>query len=163
MKPSLRSIIFPIILSGVFNSGIMFTFNKTCQRFRSNGQRINFLHQLLVWTQWLCAHDDVAQLRVNLGIQTSITNQIDDPAFGFTWLHVQLIGQHADGDALMDATECFENHQASVLNELIQPNDNEKVIDDNRLAFVQLQARTFKIEIDVQMFEEFGDWIAIRV
>lgn len=63
----------------------------------------------------------------------------------------------------MDATECFENHQTCILNELIQPDDDEEIVDDHRLAFVQFETGTFKIKVHVQMLKEFSDWITIGV
>lgn len=63
----------------------------------------------------------------------------------------------------MDATECFEDHETCVFNEFIHPNDDEEIVNDNRLAFVQFQTCTFKIEVHQQMFQEFGDWITVGV
>lgn len=105
----------------------------------------------------------MAQFRVDFGIEPSISDQIDDPAFGFIRFHVQFVGQHANGDALMDATECFEDHQTGILDEFVQPHRHKEIVIQNGLAFVQLQTGTFEIEIDQQMFQEFGDWIAVCV
>lgn len=63
----------------------------------------------------------------------------------------------------MDATECFKNHETCIFNELIHPNGDKEIVVDDLLAFVQFETGTLEIEIDQQMFQEFSDWIAIRV
>lgn len=63
----------------------------------------------------------------------------------------------------MDAAKRFENHETCIFNEFVHPNNDEEVIVDDGLAFVQLEPGTLEIEIDEQMLQEFGDWIAIRV
>lgn len=63
----------------------------------------------------------------------------------------------------MDATECFKDHQACAFDELIEISVDEEVIDDDVLALMQLQSCAFEVEVDVQMLEEFCDWIFVRV
>lgn len=63
----------------------------------------------------------------------------------------------------MDSTECFENHETRTLNEIGQPLQEEEVVIQFRLAFVQLGPGALEVKVDVQMFEEFGDRIAVRV
>jgi hypothetical protein len=59
----------------------------------------------------------------------------------------------------MDAAERLENHEPSILDELVQAANDEKVVQDDGLAFVQLEASAFKVKVDVQMFQKFCDWI----
>lgn len=66
-------------------------------------------------------------------------------------------------DALMNATECFKDHQSCALDELIEITVDKEVVKNDILAFVQLQTSTFEIEVDVQMFQELGDWILVGI
>lgn len=111
----------------------------------------------------MSAHDDVAEFAVNLGVETGITNEVDDPAFGDVGLHVELLSEHADGDALVDATECLEDHEPSVLHELVEESDEEEIVEHHRLTLLQLLTRSVKIKIDVEMLQELRDRVAIGV
>lgn len=68
-----------------------------------------------------------------------------------------------NGDALMDPAECLEDHQTRILHKLVQPLDDEEIVDDHRLAFVQLGARTLKVKVDVETLEELGNGIPVGV
>jgi len=105
----------------------------------------------------------MAKFRIDLGIQPGIADKIDDPALRLVGLHVQLIGQHANGDALVDAAECLEDHQTGVLHELVEAGHNEKVIQDHCLALVQLQTRSLEVKVHIQALQELGDGIAVSV
>lgn len=63
----------------------------------------------------------------------------------------------------MDATERLEDHQTCALNELIEVSVDEEVIDDDILAFVQLQSSAFEIKVDVQVLQELGDGVFVGV
>lgn len=63
----------------------------------------------------------------------------------------------------MNATESFKDHQTSIFYKLLQAPDNEEIIDDDRLAFVQLHSGAFEIEIHVQVLQEFSDWVLVSV
>lgn len=63
----------------------------------------------------------------------------------------------------MNTTECLEDHQTRILHELIQPWDDEEIVDDHRLAFVQLHSSSLKVKVHIETFEELGDRIPIRV
>ena len=49
------------------------------------------------------SHDDVAFFRVDLGVQSGVSDHVDDPFFRVLLGHVQLLRQHADRDALVDS------------------------------------------------------------
>lgn len=68
-----------------------------------------------------------------------------------------------DADALMNPTECFENHEPRVLDEFVQQSDEEKIVENNGLAFLKFLTGTIKVEVDVQMLKELGDRITVRV
>lgn len=63
----------------------------------------------------------------------------------------------------MDATECLEDHQTSTFNEFIKISVDEEIVDDDILAFVEFQAGALEVKVDVQMFQEFCDWIFVCV
>lgn len=63
----------------------------------------------------------------------------------------------------MNATECLEDHQTCAFDKFLEISVDEEVINDDVLTFVKLQASTFEIKVDVQMFQELGDWILVGV
>ena len=63
----------------------------------------------------------------------------------------------------MNAAESLENHETRTFDKLIEITVDEKVIDDHILALLQLHAGAFEVEVDVQMFQEFCDWIFVCV
>lgn len=63
----------------------------------------------------------------------------------------------------MNATECFKDHQSRAFDKLIEISVDEKVVEDDILAFVQLQTSTFEVEVDVQVLQELGDWVLVGI
>lgn len=63
----------------------------------------------------------------------------------------------------MDTTESFEDHQARAFDKLIEITVDEEVVENDVLALVKLQAGAFEVEVDVQMFQEFCDWVFVRI
>lgn len=63
----------------------------------------------------------------------------------------------------MNPAEGLEDHETRVLHKLIQTSDDEEVVDDDRLAFVQLQAGALKVKVHVEMFQELCDGVLVRV
>lgn len=49
----------------------------------------------------------------------------------------------------MDAAESFEDHETSVLNELLEARDKEEIRQEHCLALVQFPAGRFKVEVYV--------------
>ena len=54
-----------------------------------------------------------------------LPDEVDDPPLCLLGGHVELLGQHGDGDALVDAAERLEDHQPRVLDEVIQAGNLE--------------------------------------
>lgn len=63
----------------------------------------------------------------------------------------------------MNATECFENHQTSILYKFINTRHNEEIVDDHCLAFMEFHSGTIEVEIHVQAFQELGDRVTVCV
>lgn len=76
----------------------------------------------------MVAHDDMVCGGVDLGVQTRVTDEVDDPALGGLLVHVQLLGQHGDIDLLVDAAVRLEDAQASVFHEFVAAGAEEEVI-----------------------------------
>lgn len=68
-----------------------------------------------------------------------------------------------DADALMDATEGLEDKQASVLNEVLQTSNQEKVIHENHLTLSQLLLGTIEVKLDVETHDKLCDGIFVGV
>lgn len=164
----------------MFNA--VLSFDEFGEGFGADRERVDLLDKLLVRAELLSSHNDVAEFRVDLGVETSVTDEIDDPALGLLLVHVQLVSEHPEidfalvtvllplkyqnllaGDALMYATECLENHQSRALDEFVQVSVDEEIVHDDVLALMELSTCTLEVEVDVQVLEELGDWILVRV
>ena len=65
------------------------------------------LDELLLGEVGLHVHDNRSLFGVNLIFQCSIPDKVHDLSLCLIRGHVELLGHHADGDALVDATEGF--------------------------------------------------------
>ena len=63
----------------------------------------------------------------------------------------------------MDATEGLEDKQASVLNEVLQTSNQEKVIHENHLTLSQLLLGTIEVKLDVETHDKLRDGIFVGV
>ena len=63
----------------------------------------------------------------------------------------------------MDATEGLEDKQASILNEVLQTSNQEKVIHENHLTLSQLLLGTIEVKLDVQTHDKLCDGIFVGV
>ena len=68
-----------------------------------------------------------------------------------------------DGDAMMNATEGFEDQQTGILHEFIGTTDEEKVVVQHIGTVAQFLLRAIEIEMNVKTFEKLGDRIAESV
>ena len=90
-------------------------------------------------------HDDVPKLRVNFGVQLGVPDEVYDPLLGVFRVHVEFLGQHLDGDALVDPTEGLEDHQTGVVNELVHTRDQKEIVGKDGLAFTEFLKNRKKI------------------
>jgi hypothetical protein len=65
------------------------------------------LDELLLGEVGLHVHDNRSLFGVNLIFQCSIPDKVHDLSLSLIRGHVELLGHHVDGDALVDATEGF--------------------------------------------------------
>lgn len=63
----------------------------------------------------------------------------------------------------MDATEGLEDKQASVLDEVLQTSNQEKVIHKNHLTLSQLLLGTIEVKLDVETHDKLCDGIFVGV
>lgn len=66
-------------------------------------------------------------------------------------------------NALMDAAECFEDHQTCTFDKFFEVTINEEIIDDDILTLVELHSSTLEVEVNVQVLQELGDGILVSV
>lgn len=160
--------------------------NVSGQFLRSNREHLRLFNQLLVRANCLGGHDDVSLLRIDFRVQPGVSNQIDNPSFGVLRSHVQFFGQHPEtsqlskwcsqaygqgvqsgyllyANALVDTAEGLENHQPCALNEVIKNGNQEEVVQQNVFALPQLLLGSVEVEVDVQVLDEFSDWISVCV
>jgi len=63
----------------------------------------------------------------------------------------------------MDTTESLKDHETGVFDKIIQTIGKEKVVEEDKLAFVELLAGAVKIEVDVQVLDEFRYGIPVGI
>ena len=68
-----------------------------------------------------------------------------------------------DTDALMNATEGFEDHHPGVLYKVIQTGHQEEIVHQHRLAVPQLLLGPVKIKVDREVLNEGGDGVLVGV
>ena len=65
------------------------------KHFGAKSHRLGLFNQLVVLRDSLGAHDNVAILGVDLGIEVSVSDQLDNPSFSILIGQVKLFGNHA--------------------------------------------------------------------
>lgn len=63
----------------------------------------------------------------------------------------------------MDSAICFEDKEASALNEFVSPHNQEEIVHENLLTLTQLHLCILEIEIDIQSFQEFRNRIFVGI
>ena len=66
-------------------------------------------------------------------------------------------------DALVNSTESFENHEAGVLDKVVQHSNEEEIIEEDVLALAQLLLCRVEIKVNVKVFDELCNGISICV
>ena len=118
---------------------------------------------MLVGGVGLNPHNNSTLLGVNLGVQLGIPDEVDNPSLRLIRGHVELLGQHGDGDTLVNTTEGLEYHHPRVLNVVVQAGHEEEVVDEDCLTVPQLLLGSVKVKVDVEVLDEAGDRVAVGV
>jgi len=140
-----------------------FLFHVEAQHLSADRLIFRLLDDLLVRRCAEGSHDDVAFLRVDFGVESGVTDHVDDPLLSVFFRHVQLLRQHADRDALMDSAKRLEDKEPGVFDKVVETSDEEKVVDDDDFALAQLGLSGVKVEGDVQTLDEFRDGVLVCV
>jgi len=107
-------------------------------------------------------HNTVAR-GVDLGVEVGISDEVHDPPLRISLGHVELLRDHADVDALVDAAVRLEDVQARVFDELLVEGREEEVVGEDGLAFAEPLLGGLEVELDEEGVEELGDWVGVRV
>lgn len=100
---------------------------------------------------------------VDLGVETGVTDEVDNPTLSSLLVHVQLLSQHGNVDLLVDSAVSLEDAEASVLHELVAARAKEEVVGQHTLTLAELDLGGLKVEVDVQVLQEGGDGITVCV
>ena len=79
----------------------------------------------------------MSELGVDLGVEVGVPDEVDDPLLGVLRVHVEFLGQHLDGDALVNPTEGLEDHQTGVVNELVHTRDQKEIVGKDGLTITE--------------------------
>ncbi len=109
------------------------------------------------------AHHDCACPGVDLGIQAGIGDQVDDPLLGRLLIHVQLLRQHLQVDALVYPAVGLKDEQAGILHKLCLAGREEEVIVNDLLTFQELLLGPLKVVLDEEALQELGDGVRVFV
>ena len=124
-------------------------------------------------------HYDLFGLRVNLGVELSISNQIDNPRLSLIKRQIKLRSKHSvhqnhyewskinsllKVDALVNSTVGFEYAEAGAFNEFILKSLEKEVTAQHNLALLQLLLSALKVEINKQALNELDKkWHQCRI
>ena len=129
----------------------------------AEAQRLGLVDHLLVHAGLRAAHNDVVLLRIDFGVEPRIADEVNDPELCFLLTHVELVGEHRNVDALVNATVRLKDEEASALNELILQWLQEVICAEQAFALAQLLLGTVEVIIHQETLHELSDRIAICV
>mmetsp|Transcript_36013 Transcript_36013/g.75311 ORF Transcript_36013/g.75311 Transcript_36013/m.75311 type:complete len:330 (-) Transcript_36013:276-1265(-) len=102
-------------------------------------------------------------LRVDLGVKPGVADQVHDPELRLLLAHVELVREHGNVDALVDAAVRLEDEEPRALDELILQRLQEVVRAQEPLALAQLLLRAVEVVVDQQAFNKLCDRITVGV
>ena len=108
-------------------------------------------------------HDNCALLVVDLSINASVANQVDDPLLTLILLEAKTSGEILDVDALVDFAVRLGDEVAGSLNKGVRCRNKEEVGTEHLLSLDQLLLGLLEVEIDVKSLNEVGNWVAVLV
>lgn len=91
---------------------------------------------------------------VDLGVETGVADEVDDPPLGCLLVHVQLLGQHGNVDLLVDSAIGLKDAETGIFHELLAAGAEEEVIGQHSLALAEAHLGGFEVEVDVQILQE---------
>lgn len=108
-------------------------------------------------------HDNCALLVIDLGINTSVADQVDDPLLTLILVKAEAGGEILDVNALVDLAVGFGDEVASSLNKGVGRRNKEEVGTEHLLSLDELLLGLLEVEIDVKSLDEVGNWVAVLV
>ncbi len=111
----------------------------------------------------LAAEDHTIAGGVDFGIEVRIANEIDNPSLCVRLGHVQLLCNHADVNALVNAAVRLKDVKARVFDEFLVEGSEEEVVRQDLLALSQLLLGGLEVKLNEECIEKLGDGIVICV
>ena len=108
-------------------------------------------------------HDNCALLVVDLGINASVADQVDDPLLTLILVKAETSGEILDVDALVDFAVRLGDEVTGSLDEGVRCRNKEEVGTEHLLSLDQLLLGLLEVEIDVKSLNEVGNWVAVLV
>lgn len=121
------------------------------------------LNHLLVNTAWWVVHDNCALLGVDLGVQTSVPNKVDDPFLAFLVVQTQAGAQSLDINACVDLAVALKDQVSGVVDESVGASSKEEVGSQHLLGTGQLSLGLLEVEVDEQGAHELGQGVVVLV
>lgn len=133
------------------------------QDLRPKEATLGLLNDLLVDIVWWVVHDDSAVLAVNLGIQSRLPNQVDDPLLALIGVQAELGAQVMDVHPAEDLAVALTDKMAGGANEGICRRSQEEIAAAHLLR--QKESLTSGVEVvgDVEGVDELGNRVGILV
>ncbi|KAJ8112104.1 hypothetical protein OPT61_g5455 [Boeremia exigua] len=124
------------------------------------------LDDLLVYALWGVVHDDCAGLVVDLGVDTCVADQVDDPLLTLVLRQAEACrevpghvsesvgrssGRYAlDVDALVDLAVALGDEMPGGVDKGVGGGEQEEVVLENLLGLAELLLCLLKVKVDVQ-------------
>ena len=124
---------------------------------------LSSLDNLLVNAAWWVVHDNCALLVVDLGINASVADKVDNPLLTLVLIETETGGEVLDVDTLVDLAVRLGDEVTGRLDERVGGGDKEEVGAENLLSLDELLLGLLEVKIDVKGLDEIGDWVAVLV
>lgn len=108
-------------------------------------------------------HDNCSFLVINLGVNSGISDEIDDPFFTIILVQSQSCTQVLDINSLMNLAVALTDQMSSGLDKVFRGCDKEEIGTENFFSLGKFLLCFFKIKVEVQSLDEISDWVRILV
>lgn len=121
------------------------------------------LNDLLVDTAGRVVHDDCALLGINLGVQTGVPNQVDNPLLSLLVVETKAGAKTLDVNARVDLAVALEDEMPGIVDESVGACGKEEVRPQHLLGTRQLSLSLLEVEVDEQGTHKLGKGVVVLV
>lgn len=137
--------------------------NSGVENLRSEEATLGLLNDLLVHIVRGMVHDDSAVLAVNLGIQSRLPDQVDNPLLALVGVEAQLGAEVANVHAAKDLAVALADEVAGGADKGVSGGGEEEVAAADLLGGTESLASGVEVVGNVEGVDELGDGVGVLV